>query len=90
MGQNFLIDGNIVRRISEVGDITKEDYILEIGPGIGTLTEELALKAKKVVAVELDRALLPILDETLKDYDNIEIVQGDILKMDIHSLIEEN
>ena len=89
LGQNFLVDGNIVRRISEVGHITQEDYVLEIGPGIGTLTEELALNAKKVVAVELDRALLPILDETLKDYNNIEIVQGDILDMDIHSLIEE-
>ncbi len=89
LGQNFLIDGNIVRKISGAGDITKEDYVLEIGPGIGTLTEELALNAKKVVAVELDEALLPILDETLKDYDNIEIIHGDILKVDIPKLIEE-
>lgn len=89
LGQNFLIDGNIVRKISQVGDITEEDYVLEIGPGIGTLTEELALNAKKVVAVELDKALLPILDETLKDYNNVEIVQGDILETDIHRLIVE-
>ncbi|NMB26920.1 MAG: 16S rRNA (adenine(1518)-N(6)/adenine(1519)-N(6))-dimethyltransferase RsmA [Tissierellia bacterium] len=89
LGQNFLVDGNIVRKISQMGDITKEDYVLEIGPGIGTLTEELALNAKKVVAVELDKALLPILDETLKAYDNIEIIQGDILKTDIHKLIVE-
>ena len=89
LGQNFLIDGNIVRKISQAGDITKEDYVLEIGPGIGTLTEELALNAKKVVAVELDESLLPVLDETLRDYDNIEIIHGDILKVDIHKLIEE-
>lgn len=89
LGQNFLIDGNIVRKISEAGDITKEDCILEIGPGIGTLTEELALKAKKVVAVELDESLLPILDETLKDYDNVEIIHGDILEVDINKLIEK-
>ena len=89
LGQNFLIDGNIVRKISQAGDITEKDCVLEIGPGIGTLTEELALNAKKVVAVELDESLLPILDETLKDYDNIEIVHGDILKIDINELIEE-
>lgn len=89
LGQNFLIDGNIVRKISQEGNITKEDYVLEIGPGIGTLTEELALNAKKVVAVELDKSLLPILDETLKDYDNVGIIHGDILKVDINELIEE-
>lgn len=89
LGQNFLIDGNIVKKIVSEGNITKEDYVLEIGPGMGTLTEELALRAKKVVAVELDRTLLPILDKTLKNYDNIEIVHGDILKVDIEKLIEE-
>ena len=89
LGQNFLIDGNIVRKICQDGDITKEDYVLEIGPGIGTLTEELALNAKKVVAVELDQKLLPILEETLVDYDNVEIVHGDILRVDIKGLIEE-
>jgi len=89
LGQNFLIDGNVLRKISQEGNITKEDYVLEIGPGIGTLTEELALNAKKVVAVELDKSLLPILDETLKDYDNVEIIHGDILEVDINGLIEE-
>ncbi|WP_025640518.1 16S rRNA (adenine(1518)-N(6)/adenine(1519)-N(6))-dimethyltransferase RsmA [Schnuerera ultunensis] len=89
LGQNFLIDGNIVRKIGQEGNITKEDYVLEIGPGIGTLTEELALNAKKVVAVELDKSLLPILDETLRDYPNIEIIHGDILRVDINRLIEE-
>lgn len=89
LGQNFLIDGNIVRNIVKGADITKEDYVLEIGPGIGTLTEELALNAKKVVAVELDRSLLPVLDETLGKYDNIEIIHGDILKLDIKEIIRE-
>lgn len=89
LGQNFLIDGNIVRNIVNKANITKDDYVLEIGPGIGTLTEELALNAKKVVAVELDKNLLPILDETLKNYDNIEIIYGDILKIDLEKLVEE-
>ena len=89
LGQNFLIDGNIVRKIVQGANITKEDYVLEIGPGIGTLTEELALNAKKVVAVELDEKLLPVLDETLQDYDNVEIIHGDILKIDIKKLIHE-
>lgn len=89
LGQNFLIDGNIVRKIVSESNITKDDYVLEIGPGMGTLTEELALNAKKVIAVELDRSLLPILDETLGKYDNVEIIYGDILDIDIEKLIEE-
>ena len=89
LGQNFLIDGNIVRGIASSAEITKDDYVLEIGPGIGTLTEELALNAKKVVSVEIDRELLPILDITLEKYDNVEIVHGDILKIDIDELIDE-
>lgn len=89
LGQNFLIDGNIVRNIVKEAGVTKDDYVLEVGPGIGTLTEELALRAKKVVAVEIDESLLPILDITLKDQDNIEIVHGDILKLDIQSIIKE-
>lgn len=90
LGQNFLIDGNIVRNIVKGANIIKEDYVLEIGPGIGTLTEELALNAKKVVAVELDKSLLPVLDETLGRYENIEIIHGDILKLDIEEIIREN
>ncbi|NLY66862.1 MAG: 16S rRNA (adenine(1518)-N(6)/adenine(1519)-N(6))-dimethyltransferase RsmA [Tissierellia bacterium] len=89
LGQNFLIDGNIVRNIVKGSQANKDDYVLEIGPGIGTLTEELALNAKKVVAVEIDRNLLPILDYTLSNYDNVEIVEGDILKINIHDLIDE-
>lgn len=89
LGQNFLIDGNIVRNIVKKANITKDDYVLEIGPGIGTLTEELAIKAKKVIAVEIDKKLLPILDESLDKYDNVEIIHGDILHIDIAKLIEE-
>lgn len=89
LGQNFLIDGNIVRKIVEKANIGPEDYVLEIGPGIGTLTEELALKAKKVVAIELDKDLLPILDETLSQYENVEIIHGDVLKVDLKKIIEE-
>ena len=89
LGQNFLIDGNIVRKIVAQANITSEDYVLEIGPGMGTLTEELALNAKKVVAVELDKSLLPILEETVGKYENVEIISGDILDVDIHKLITE-
>lgn len=89
LGQNFLIDGNIVRKIVDEGNITKDDYVLEIGPGMGTLTEELALRAKKVVAVEIDSTLLPILDETLHKYNNVEIIHGDVLKIDVEKLIHE-
>lgn len=89
LGQNFLIDGNIVRKIVAEANVAPEDYVLEIGPGMGTLTEELALNAKKVVAVEIDKSLLPILDETLGKYENVEIVSGDILKIDVDELIKE-
>lgn len=89
LGQNFLIDGNIVRKIVSSANITSEDYVLEIGPGMGTLTEELALHAKKVVSVELDRSLLPILDETIGKYNNVEIVSGDILDIDVDELIRD-
>lgn len=89
LGQNFLIDGNIVRKIVQGANIRKEDYVLEIGPGIGTLTEELALHAKKVVSVELDEKLLELLDETLESYDNVEIIHGDILKTDVKKIVDE-
>ncbi len=89
LGQNFLIDGNIVRGIVENSGIDEDSYVLEVGPGFGTLTEELAQKAKKVVSVEIDRSLEEVLDYTLGDYDNLEVVFGDILKLDIDKLIEE-
>lgn len=89
LGQNFLIDGNIVRKIVQGAEIEATDNVLEIGPGFGTLTEELATKAKKVVAIELDKKLLPVLKETLKDHHNIKIVPGDVLELDLEKLIEE-
>lgn len=89
LGQNFLIDGNIVRKIVESAKITKEDYVLEVGPGMGTLTEELALQAKKVIAVELDHKLKPVLEETVGSYSNVEIIFGDILKLDLQEIIKE-
>lgn len=89
LGQNFLIDGNLVRNIVKGANITKDDYVLEIGPGIGTLTEELSLNAKKVVAIELDDTLIPVLDETLDKYDNVEIIHGDVLKVDLKKIIAE-
>ena len=89
LGQNFLIDGNIVRGIVENSGITEEDYILEIGPGIGTLTEELSLNAKRVVAIEIDESLKPVLEETLGNKSNIDIVFGDVLKVDLKEIIDE-
>ena len=89
LGQNFLIDGNIVRKIVESAEITKDDYVLEVGPGMGTLTEELALNAKKVLAVEIDRNLQPVLKDTLGQYENVEIVFEDILKLNLEELIKD-
>lgn len=90
-GQNFLIDTHVLERIISSADVTKEDFVLEIGPGIGTMTQYLAEHARKVVAVEIDKALIPILEDTLKDYDNVRVINEDILKVDINKLaLEEN
>lgn len=86
-GQNFLIDGNIVRQIVEKSGLGPDDLAIEIGPGAGTLTQELSLKAKKVIAIELDDRLLPILEETTGD--NVELILGDALEVDLSGLIEE-
>ncbi len=83
LGQNFLIDKKVLKRIIESADIKPNDIILEVGPGAGTLTQELARKAKKVIAVEKDRTMIEILKETLKDFNNVEVVQGDILKLNL-------
>lgn len=83
LGQNFLIDEDIVRRIVQAAELTPADKVLEVGPGIGTLTQGLAESGADVVAVELDKRLLPVLDVTLAGYDNVRIVNGDILKVDI-------
>lgn len=87
-GQNFLIDGHVLNKIIAAADITKEDFVLEIGPGIGTMTQYLAEAARQVMAVEIDRTLIPILQDTLSAYDNIEILNEDILKVDIAALVE--
>ena len=89
-GQNFLIDNNILDKIIEAAEITQEDCVLEIGPGIGTMTQRLAEEAGEVIAVEIDKNLIPILGETLADYDNVTILNEDILKVDIHKIVEEH
>lgn len=83
LGQNFLIDEGIVRRIVEAAELTPADTVLEVGPGIGTLTQGLAESGAQVVAVELDKRLLPVLATTLAGYDNVRVVEGDILQVDI-------
>lgn len=89
LGQNFLIDGTVCPRMAEAAVLSPEDGVLEIGPGIGVLTAQLGLRAKKVVAVELDKRLLPVLSETLGEFDNIEVVNGDVLKLDLAGLLQE-
>ncbi|MCI5569196.1 MAG: 16S rRNA (adenine(1518)-N(6)/adenine(1519)-N(6))-dimethyltransferase RsmA [Candidatus Alectryocaccobium sp.] len=88
-GQNFLIDSHVLDKIITAADIKDDDMILEIGPGIGTLTQLLAYNARKVVSVEIDNNLIPILEYTLKDYDNVRIINEDILKLDIAKLVRE-
>lgn len=88
-GQNFLIDTHVLDKIIRAAEITKEDMVLEIGPGIGTMTQYLAEAAGKVIAVEIDRNLMPILSETLSMYDNVRIINEDVLKLDIRKLAEE-
>ena len=89
-GQNFLIDPHVLDKIMNAADIQKDDFVLEIGPGIGTMTQYLACRARKVFAVEIDRALIPILEDTLRDYGNVTILNQDILKVDIKKLAEEH
>ena len=88
-GQNFLIDTHVLEKIISAAGITKNDCVLEIGPGIGTMTQYLAENAGHVVAVEIDRNLIPILKETLADYDNVTVINEDILRVDIKALSEE-
>ncbi len=82
-GQNFLIDSHVLDKIISAADITKEDFVLEIGPGIGTMTQFLSEAALKVMAVEIDKNLIPVLDHTLEAYENVQVVNEDILKMDL-------
>lgn len=89
-GQNFLIDTHVLDKIINAAQITKEDFVLEIGPGIGTMTQYLASRAREVFAVEIDKALIPILEDTLSEYENVTILNEDILKVDIRKLAEEH
>jgi 16S rRNA (adenine1518-N6/adenine1519-N6)-dimethyltransferase len=88
-GQNFLIDTHVLDKIIKAAEITKEDLVLEIGPGIGTLTQYLCEAAREVIAVEIDKALIPILEDTLSSYDNVTVRNEDILKVDINKLVQE-
>ncbi|HIT88927.1 MAG TPA: 16S rRNA (adenine(1518)-N(6)/adenine(1519)-N(6))-dimethyltransferase RsmA [Candidatus Merdenecus merdavium] len=88
-GQNFLIDTSVLEKIIRSSEITKEDFVLEIGPGIGTMTQYLAENSRQVMAVEIDKTLIPILKDTLSEYDNVSILNQDILKVDIKQLVEE-
>ena len=89
LGQNFLMDKNIIDKIVEGTEINAEDTVIEIGPGIGVITQEAANRAKKVIAVEIDKSLIPILGETLAEHDNIKIINEDILKLDLNKIIDE-
>ena len=88
-GQNFLIDTHVLDKIIRAAQITEEDCVLEIGPGIGTMTQYLACAARRVIAVEIDRALIPILEDTLDGYENVRVINEDVLKVDIAKLAEE-
>lgn len=90
LGQNFLVDQNILRKIVEAAELGPDDGALEIGPGIGSLTEPLAREAKAVLAVEIDQRLIPILDETLASYSNVQIVHGDVLKLPLGDLLRQH
>lgn len=88
-GQNFLIDTHVLEKIMNAAQITKDDCVVEVGPGIGTMTQYLAERAGHVVAVEIDKALIPILSDTLSEYDNVEVLNEDILKVDLNRLVQE-
>ena len=88
-GQNFLIDTHVLDRIIEESGITKDDCVLEIGPGIGTMTQYLCENAREVIAVEIDKALIPILEDTLSAYDNVTVINDDILKVDVQKIVDE-
>lgn len=90
LGQNFLIDEHIIERIADGAEIGPDDYVLEIGPGIGVMTQELAQRAKKVVAIEIDRDLIPVLKETLADFDNVTVIRADVLDLDLNAVIAEH
>src|SRR5690554_4003618 len=82
LGQNFLTDFNVVKKIVDAADITEDDVVIEVGPGIGTMTLELAKRAKKVIAVEIDKRLIPALEDNLRNFSNVQIINMDIMKTD--------
>lgn len=88
LGQNFLTDKHMIDKIIDAAEIGKDDLVIEIGPGIGVLTAEAASRAKKVIAVEIDKNLIPILKDTLAAFDNVEIINGDVLKTDLNQMIQ--
>lgn len=88
-GQNFLVDAHVLNKIVEGAGVTKEDFVMEIGPGIGTMTQYLSEAAREVVAVEIDKNLIPILEDTLNGYDNVTVINADILKLDINKIVDE-
>ena len=88
-GQNFLIDEHVLGKIIRSAEITEDDFVIEIGPGIGTLTQYLAASAREVAAIEIDDALIPILEDTLSGYDNVTVIHEDVLKVDLTKLAEE-
>ena len=88
-GQNFLIDTHVLDKIIAAAEIKKDDFVLEIGPGIGTMTQYLCENAREVIAVEIDKALIPVLQDTLSEYDNVEVINEDILKVDINEIAQE-
>lgn len=90
LGQNFLINPTVCPRMAEACGADENIGVIEVGPGFGVLTAELAKRAEKVVSIELDERLLPVLDETLAEFDNVEVINSDVLKVDLHKLIEEN
>ena len=89
-GQNFLVDTHVLEKIMDAAEITKEDCVVEIGPGIGTMTQYLAERAREVVAVEIDKKLIPILEETLAAYDNVTVLNEDVLKLDLNRIVEDS
>lgn len=88
-GQNFLIDEHVLDKIIDAADVTSDDGVIEIGPGIGTMTQRLCNRAGKVVAIEIDKELIPILSETLSEYDNVKVINADVMKVDLEQLVRD-
>lgn len=89
LGQNFITDPGILNKIVDVAEITKDDLVIEVGPGLGTLTKAIAIRAGRVISIEIDKDLIPILQDTLGDVDNVEVVEGDALKLNLDQLVLE-